>query len=108
MAKRPRAKPTRKQRKQQREKSVRAREHGLPSREIERPSKSVPPPVASVRRRRLHDDEEDGDEGDRGSTPSGAPESTRLVTLAQRIRDLPVWAKLGVVAVVAVLLLWVP
>jgi hypothetical protein len=93
-------KHSRKQRKVIREKHQRAQAHGLPARALERPQPAPANWDDQYSRRRAED--EDEDEEASGSAPA-APE--RPPTLLERLRGLPVAAKLAAVVLLVVLVI---
>jgi hypothetical protein len=91
-------KPSRKQRKVIREKHGRAQAHGLPARALERPSRPAPADwdAEYSRRSRSEDEDDERSDSDAGSPP-------KPPTLIERLKGLPVAAKLAAVAVLVVL-----
>jgi hypothetical protein len=92
-------KPSRKQRKVIREKHGRAQAHGLPARALERPSKPAPANWDADYSKRRSDDEDDEQSN---SEPSAPPKAQ---TLLERLKALPVAAKLAAVVVLVVLVI---
>ena len=91
-------KPSRKQRKVIREKHQRAQAHGLPARALERPSKPAPASWDDEYSKRARDEDEDDERSDSDTGPPPKPPS-----LLDRVKGLPLAAKLAAVAVVVVL-----
>ena len=95
-------KPSRKERKVIREKHQRAQAHGLPARALERPSK--PGPASwdadySKRPSRSEDEDDEQSASENGSAPT-AP------SWLERLKGLPVAAKLAAVVAVVIVALW--
>ena len=101
-------KPSRKQRKVIREKHERAQAHGLPARALERPSKPAPANWNAEYAKRASSEDEDDERSDSetGSAPTSSSLLDRLKGLLERLKGLPVAAKLAAVVVVVVLVLW--
>jgi hypothetical protein len=92
-------KPSRKERKVIREKHQRAQAHGLPARLLERPSKPSPANWDAEYSKRRSEDEDDEQSN---SEPAAPPKPQ---TLLERIKGLPVAAKLAAVVVLVVLVI---
>jgi hypothetical protein len=91
-------KPSRKQRKVIREKHQRAQAHGLPARALKRPSKPAPADWGTDYSNRSHSEDADDE---RSGSDAGSP--PKPPTLIERLKGLPVAAKLAAVAVLVVL-----
>jgi hypothetical protein len=92
-------KPSRKERKVIREKHQRAQAHGLPARALERPSRPAPASWDGEYSRRRSEDEDDEPSAYESAAPPKPP------TLLERLKGLPVGAKLAAAVVVVVLVI---
>jgi hypothetical protein len=92
-------KPSRKQRKVIREKHQRAQAHGLPARVLERPSRPTLASWDTEYSKRRSEDEDD----EPSDSESAAPPKPQ--TLLDRLKSLPVGAKLAAVVALVVLVI---
>ena len=92
-------KPSRKERKVIREKHQRAQAHGLPARALERPSKPAPAIWDGEYSKRRSEDEDDE------PSDSGSAQLTQSQTLLERLKGLPVGAKLAAAVMLVVLVI---
>jgi hypothetical protein len=93
-------KPTRAQRKQIRERHERAQAHGLPGRALERPSK--PAPSADIEYRRRTQSEPDDE-----AAPRNSGVASKEPSWLDKLRQLPLAVKLGVLVVVVLIVIGV-